>query len=52
MINAKRKRDEGIVELELKSGRKLETKLLVGSDGNNSAVKKVFNIATSGWSHK
>jgi 2-polyprenyl-6-methoxyphenol hydroxylase-like FAD-dependent oxidoreductase len=37
--------------IELESGRKIETKLLVGSDGNNSIVKKLAKINTRGWSH-
>lgn len=49
--SATRSRD-GIMDIELQSGRKLETKLLVGCDGGNSIVKKLFNIPTFGWSHK
>jgi len=34
------------------SGEEAFTKLLVGSDGNRSVVKKLMKINTWGWSHK
>jgi 2-polyprenyl-6-methoxyphenol hydroxylase-like FAD-dependent oxidoreductase len=45
------KRVDGIMEVELESGKVLESRLVVGSDGNNSAVKRVMGIPTFGWSH-
>lgn len=44
-------KDGNILQVELESGREIETQLLVGSDGNNSAVKKLAGIQTRGWSH-
>lgn len=45
------KRENGVMKVELESGRELETRLLVGSDGNNSKVKELSGIPTFGWSH-
>ena len=36
----------------LPSGRKIATKLLVGSDGNKSKVKELSGINTYGWSYR
>lgn len=39
------------MKVTLESGKELETRLLVGSDGNMSQVKKLADIPTFGWSH-
>ena len=43
--------DHGFIELELKDGRKIKTRLLVGSDGAKSKVKQFSKIPTYGWSY-
>ena len=41
----------GFVDLELIDGRKIRTKLLIGSDGARSKVKHFSKIPTYGWSY-
>ena len=42
---------DGFIELELKDGRKINTRLLIGSDGARSKVKQFSKIPTYGWSY-
>ena len=41
----------GFLDLELIDGRKIKTKLLIGSDGARSKVKQFSKIPTYGWSY-
>jgi ubiquinone biosynthesis UbiH/UbiF/VisC/COQ6 family hydroxylase len=43
---------QGLLKVTFKDGSEVYTKLLVGSDGNKSAVKEKMGISTWGWSHK
>ena len=42
--------DSGI-ELKLKSGKTMQSKLLIGADGANSKVRQLAGIETVGWSY-
>lgn len=43
---------ENHVDLKLRSGTELKTKLLVGADGRDSGIRKMAGIATAGWEYK
>lgn len=43
--------NDGYIDLTLIDGRKIQTKLLVGSDGARSKVKQFSKIPTYGWSY-
>ncbi|MCK4951347.1 MAG: UbiH/UbiF/VisC/COQ6 family ubiquinone biosynthesis hydroxylase [Gammaproteobacteria bacterium] len=43
---------EDQVDLQLKSGMELKTRLLVGADGRDSDIRKLAGIATTGWEYQ
>ena len=48
--NYEKNEQTGLQELTLKDGTKIETQLIVGSDGRNSKVKDLGkNFNTYGW---
>lgn len=40
------------MEIELENGDKVLSKLIVGSDGKESSVKKIAGISSYGWSYQ
>lgn len=42
---------DDLVELSLENGEKIVTKLLIGADGANSAVRKESDLHTTGWNY-
>ena len=42
---------DDVVSVELASGKQLQSRLLIGADGADSAVRKLAGITTRGWSY-
>ena len=43
--------NDDVVSIELASGKKLQSNLLIGADGADSTVRKLAGISTRGWSY-